>query len=47
MISSKLPQLRGLSFLEKLPLSYLKTETNVYKVKLSYENKNKPKQFGT
>lgn len=46
MIFSKLPQLRGLIFLKRLTLSFVKTEKNVYKVKMSYENKNKPKQFG-
>ena len=43
MIFSKLPQLRGLIFLKRLTLSFVKTEKNVYKVKMSYENKNKPK----
>ena len=43
MVSSKLPQLRGFWILEMLPLSFVKTETKVYKVKLGYEHKNKSK----
>ena len=39
MIFSKLPQLRGLIFLKRLPLSF---DKNVYKVKMNYESKNKP-----
>ena len=33
--------------LEMLSLSFVKTETKVYKVKLGYEHKNKSKQFGS
>ena len=47
MVSSKLPQLRGFWILEMLQLSFVKTETKVYKVKLGYEHKNKSKQFGS
>ena len=47
MIFSKLPQLRGLIFLNGLLLNFVKTEKNVYKVKMSNENKNKQKQFGS
>ena len=43
MVSSKLPELRGFWILEMLPLSFVETETKVYKVKLGYEHKKQIK----